>query len=92
MNDHFELSHSYREDSRADGERRFESQHAAATEHKLERVKAEFDQLLCITMQIIGKTPSEQRSFVQYAYSRFADSNEMPTVRDVVRAILSIPD
>ncbi|MCX6902455.1 MAG: hypothetical protein NTW03_03015 [Verrucomicrobia bacterium] len=67
-------------------------QRSADAERKFEKLHHEFDRLVAITVAVIGKAPSEQRDIVGSHYLNLAEQDEMPTVRDVVRQILAIPN
>lgn len=87
----FDNPHSFRDDFEI-SERMSERSEASDIQQKLARVQAEFHKLHAIVMEIIGKPPAVQRDVVQHGYSRYANQDDMPTVRDVVRTILDIPD
>ena len=44
--------------------------------------------LSTLAIGLIGKTPEQQRSLVEFRYCKYLTQNEFPNLRDVTKAIL----
>jgi hypothetical protein len=59
-------------------------------EEKVQRLERELYYINTIALDLVGKTPINQREHVSYCYAMWANQDELPNVRDLVKSILLI--